>query len=74
MANYRVDLANLDNVIKRTIEAINSSKTELYEIAEGARDECKRLEEELEYIKNSYQKRLKVSNFLRKSLKKARNI
>lgn len=51
MANYKVDIANLDRIIKKTVEAINNSKVELYDIAEGARKECKRLEEELEELK-----------------------
>lgn len=72
MANYRVDLANLDNVIKRTIEAINSSKTELYEIAEGARDECKRLEEELEYIKKLISETIESVEFLEEKLKESK--
>ncbi|MFZ5989758.1 MAG: sensor histidine kinase, partial [Bacillota bacterium] len=40
-----------DRIIKKTVEAINNSKVELYDIAEGARKECKRLEEELEELK-----------------------
>lgn len=51
MANYKVDIANLDMIIKKTVEAINNSKVELYDIAEGARRECKRLEEELQLLK-----------------------
>ncbi|HPD01690.1 MAG TPA: sensor histidine kinase, partial [Acetivibrio sp.] len=71
MANYRVDLANLDNVIKRTIEAISSSKTELYEIAEGARDECRRLEEELEHIKELISETTESVELLEEKLKES---
>jgi two-component system sensor histidine kinase DegS len=46
MAN-KVDVANLDKIIKRTIEAINNSKVELFDIAESAKKECNRLEQEL---------------------------
>lgn len=72
MANYRVDIANLDKVIKRTIEAINSSKTELYEIAEEARDECKRLEEELEEIKKLIWETAESIEFLEMKLKESK--
>lgn len=51
MANKKIDIANLDKIIKKTIEAINNSKVELYDIAESARNECKRLEIELEDLK-----------------------
>ncbi|HOM03087.1 MAG TPA: histidine kinase [Acetivibrio sp.] len=52
MANYKkVDTANLDKIIKKTVEAINNSKTELFDIAESARKECQRLEKELVELK-----------------------
>ena len=51
MANNRVDTSNLDQIIKKTVEAINNSKAELFDIAEGARKECVRLEKELEELK-----------------------
>ncbi len=51
MANYKVDVANLDKIVKKTIEAINNSKVELFDIAENARKECGRLEQELEDLK-----------------------
>ncbi|NLD48393.1 MAG: sensor histidine kinase [Clostridiaceae bacterium] len=51
MANNKIDLASLDKIIKKTIEAINNSKVELYDIAESARSECKRLEIELQELK-----------------------
>jgi len=41
----------LDKIIKKTIEAINNSKAELFDIAENARNECVRLEKELEELK-----------------------
>jgi len=51
VANYKVDVANLDKIVKKTIEAINNSKVELFDIAENARKECGRLEQELEDLK-----------------------
>jgi two-component system sensor histidine kinase DegS len=53
VANYKkVDTANLDKIIKKTVEAINNSKTELFDIAESARKECLRLERELTELKH----------------------
>jgi two-component system, NarL family, sensor histidine kinase DegS len=51
LATQKVDLGSLDQIIKKTIEAINSSKGEIYDIAENARNECRRLEEELRQLK-----------------------
>jgi len=51
MSNYKFDIARLDSIIKRTIDAINNTKYEIYDIAEGARRECQRLEEELQNLK-----------------------
>lgn len=51
MANYKVDVANLDKIVKKTIEAINNSKVELFDIAENARKECGKLEQELKDLK-----------------------
>jgi two-component system sensor histidine kinase DegS len=51
MANYKIDVVRMDKIISKTVEAINSSKKEIYDIAESARKECKKLEEELEILK-----------------------
>lgn len=51
MSGIKIDIGKLDKIIKKTIEAINNSKTEIYEIAESARRECKRLDEELSQLK-----------------------
>lgn len=51
MANQKIDVIKLDKIIKKTIEAINLSKSEIYDIAESARKECRRLEEELMMLK-----------------------
>ena len=47
LAGIKIDVARLDKIIKKAIEAINSSKTEIYDIADSARRECKKLEDEL---------------------------
>lgn len=51
MANYKINVAHMDKIIKKTIEAIENSKNEIYDIAESSRKECKRLEEELHALK-----------------------
>lgn len=51
MAGRKIDVAQLDRIIKKTIEAINDSKTEIYDIADSSRRECRKLEEELTALK-----------------------
>lgn len=51
LSGIKIDVVKLDKIIKKTIEAINSSKTEIYDIADSARRECKRLDEELTLLK-----------------------
>ncbi len=51
MAGHKIDVAQLDKIVKKTIEAINNSKTEIYDIADSSRRECRRLEEELTALK-----------------------
>ena len=51
LAGIKVDVVKLDKIIKKTIEVINNSKTEIYDIAESAKKECMRLEDELARLK-----------------------
>ncbi len=51
MTNSKLDIARLDKIIKKTVEAINDSKKEIYDISESARRECKTLDEELAKLK-----------------------
>ncbi|WIF94844.1 sensor histidine kinase [Caminicella sporogenes] len=46
MAKY-VDIKALNEVVKKTIGAIESGKKEIFEIAEKARNDCREIEEEL---------------------------
>lgn len=52
MLGNKINIGQLDKIIKKAIEAINNSKTEIYEIAESSRRECKKLDEELELLKH----------------------
>jgi len=47
----KIGIGKLDKIVKKTIQVINESKSEIYDIAEGSRRECKRLEEELKLLK-----------------------
>lgn len=69
MANYKVDVANLDKIVKKTVEAINNSKVELFDIAESARKECGRLEQELKDLKMQTAQLIDNVEFLEKELK-----
>lgn len=52
MLGNKINIAQLDKIVKKAIEAINNSKTEIYDIAESSRRECKKLDEELKLLKN----------------------
>lgn len=69
MANYKVDVANLDKIVKKTIEAINNSKVELFDIAESAKKECGRLEQELRDLKEQTIQLIDNVEFLENELK-----
>ncbi|MGE5615228.1 MAG: sensor histidine kinase [Bacillota bacterium] len=72
MANYKINIAQLDKIIKKTIEAINSSKAEIYDIAESARRECKRLDEELNALKQQVAQLISEVEVLEVELKKSK--
>lgn len=72
MANYKVDIANLDRIIKKTVEAINNSKTELFEIAENSRKECGRLKGELDELRKRAAELIDEVEFLENELKQVK--
>lgn len=51
MAEAPLDLAQLDQVIKRTVEAIERGREQIYAIAESAREEYQSVASELESVK-----------------------
>lgn len=51
MANYKKNAIQMDEIIDKTIKALDSGKKEIIEIAENSRKECKKLEEELKTLK-----------------------
>lgn len=69
MAGHKIDVAQLDKIIKKTIEAINNSKTEIYDIADSSRRECRRLEEELNALKQQVNQLMSEVEVLEVALK-----
>lgn len=59
MEKFVGDISELDEIIKKTVKVIDSSRNQIYDIAENCRQESKRLEEELMHLqeesKNSAQ-------------------
>jgi two-component system sensor histidine kinase DegS len=51
MTNVTLDIKQLDKIVKKTIDAVNDSKVEIYEIAETARREHRRLEADYQSLK-----------------------
>ena len=46
-----MDTALLDQILHETIDVIEKSKEQIFEIAESARSECRRIEKEVRDIK-----------------------
>ncbi|MEN6315152.1 MAG: sensor histidine kinase [Clostridiaceae bacterium] len=72
MAGIKIDIARLDKIVKKTIEAINDSKTEIYDIAESSRRECKRLDEELDLLKQQVAQLINEVDVLEADLKESK--
>lgn len=69
---YKINIAQLDRIIKKTIQTINSSKSEIYEIAENSRKECKRLEDELNSLKDQVKQLISEVEVLEVALKESK--
>ncbi|MEW9123203.1 MAG: sensor histidine kinase [Thermotaleaceae bacterium] len=48
-----LDIKILNDIIRNTIESLEKGKIEIFDIAEGARNECKRVEDDLKAIKSA---------------------
>ncbi len=72
LTGYKIDIAKLDKIVKKTIEAINNSKTEIYDIAESSRKECKRLDEELTMLKQQVRQLIEEVEVLEEALKESK--
>ena len=72
LTGNKIDIVKLDKIIKKTIEAINNSKTEIYDIADSARRECKRLDEELKLLKEQVKVLIETVELLEADLKESK--
>lgn len=72
LTSNKIDVVRLDKIIKKTIEAINNSKTEIYDIAENARKECKRLDEELSLLKEQVRDLISTVEHIEVELKESK--
>ena len=72
MTGIKIDVARLDKIIKKAIEAINNSKTEIYDIAENARKDCKRLEAELKELQENVTALIKAVETIEGDLKESK--
>lgn len=70
MASF--DISHLNRIIKETLNMIDKSREAIYDIAEGARRECSRLEEELNELKLEVAGIIEQSDILEAELKKSR--
>lgn len=55
-----VDIKNLNEIVEKTIHAIESGKKEIFDISEKARNECKEIEDELLELKNKVLKTIEA--------------
>jgi len=69
---YKIDVAQLDRIVKKTLKAINESKSEIYDIAENSRKECKRLEDELNALKDQVSRLISEVEVLEVALKESK--
>jgi two-component system sensor histidine kinase DegS len=67
-----VDLSMLDGVIEKTLETVEQSKYQIFEIAEQAREECEHLRQEIEKVKQEVIAAITKSDQLEVELRRAR--
>lgn len=72
MAKDSVHLAQMDQIVQKTIAAIEKGKKEIFEIAEECRQECKRLESCLEALQVKIVKTIEEVEQLEKLERKSR--
>lgn len=65
-------IERLNEIIKNTVEIIEKSKNEIFDIAEGARNECRLVEEELSHIRSKALEIIRMVDELRSQEKDSR--
>lgn len=72
MASYKIDVARLNRIVKKTIEAINNSRNEIYAIADSSRTECMKLEMELTQLKEQVKEVIETVELLEAELNESK--
>ncbi|MDP4092188.1 MAG: sensor histidine kinase [Bacillota bacterium] len=72
LSTQKLNVGKLDKIVKKTVEAINNSKNEIFDIAESAKKECKRLEEELQQLKAHVKELIETTEVLEAELKESK--
>src|SRR5690554_5255511 len=72
MVNYKINYNKLDNIIKKTVEAINLGKQEIFEISENAQKMCLNLEEELNELRIQVKEIIETEEVLEEQLKESK--
>ncbi len=72
MPNFKHNAIQMDEIINKTIKALDSGKKEIIEIAENSRKECTRLKTELETLKQQVIDILNEIESLETELKKSK--
>jgi len=70
--NYKIDITRLDNIIKKTVEVMNNSKAEIFDIVESAKSECRKLEEELKQLKEQLKEVIETVEVIEEELKESK--
>lgn len=68
----KFSVSRLNEIIKNTISMIDKSREAIYDIAEGARNECERLKKDLEDLKIEVERIIKKNDELEIALKSGR--
>jgi two-component system sensor histidine kinase DegS len=63
----------LNEIIKNTVEVIEKSKSEIFDIAEGARNECRLVEEELNLVRGQTLEIIRMADELKEQEQKSRH-
>lgn len=71
--NKAIDISVLDGVIKRTIETVETSKTEIFDIAESARQQGNSLKFDLHELRQEISKVIQKVDALELAYQKSRN-
>jgi len=72
LASFKISLERMNKIIDTTLDVIDKSKIEIYEIAENARSESKKLENELQEAIRKTSETIDEVEFLESQMKEAK--